>query len=77
MASSSAFAADDIKFLIICAMVSMAQLFGGNLVFFDRKTFPPARLHASCLLRQPASLCVASVIWLRVYVSTASSCVAT
>ena len=51
MAPSSASAVDDMTFLIICAMVSMAPFFGGNVVFFDRKKCPLARLRSSSSLR--------------------------
>ena len=64
-AHSSALAADDMTFFIICAMVSMGSLFGVNTVLFDKKKWPPARLHASDSLGYPASVCVESVIWLR------------
>ena len=74
---SSASAADVMTFFMICLMVSMAPLFGENVVLLDKKKFPPDHLLASDLLRYPALLCVASFIWLHEYVSTASSCVAT
>ena len=50
-APSSSPDADDMTVLIICAMVSMAPLFGGNVMLFDKKNFPPARLCASGSLR--------------------------
>ena len=74
---SSALAADDMTFLMIFAMVSMSLSFGGNVVLFDKKNCTPAWLHDYGLLIYTASLCVASVIWMREYVRTASSCVAT
>ena len=47
MAPSSDSAADDMTFFMICDMVSMAPLFDGNNVLFDKKKWPPARLCAS------------------------------
>ena len=41
---SSALASNEIKFLMICEMTSMAPLFGGDVVFFDKKKIPLARL---------------------------------
>ena len=64
-APSLASAADDMTFFMICEMVSMAPLFGGNTVLMDMKKWPPFRLRGYGLLRYPASLCVASFIWLR------------
>ena len=43
---SSASVADDITFLMMCAMFSTAPLFGGMAVSFDRKKCPPALLGA-------------------------------
>ena len=50
-AHSSASTAADMTFLMICAMASMASLFGGNAVLFDKKKCPPDRLRASGSLR--------------------------
>ncbi len=44
--ASSASVADDITFLMICAMFSTAPLFGGTVVSLDKKKGPPARLRA-------------------------------
>ena len=48
---SSASSADDMKFFMICEMVSMAPLFGGNTVFFYKTKWPPSQLRASGSLR--------------------------
>ena len=55
-AASSASVADDIPFLMMCAMLRMAPLFGGSSLLLDRKKWPPARLRALGSLRYPASL---------------------
>jgi hypothetical protein len=44
--TSSTSVANDMMFLMMCAMFSTAQLFGGMVVSFDRKKCPPALLHA-------------------------------
>ncbi len=49
--ASSASAANDMMFLMMCAMFSTAPLFGGMIVSFDRKKCPPALLHALGLLK--------------------------
>ncbi len=49
--ASSASVADDMTFLMMCAMFSTAPLFGGMAVSFDRKKCPPALLHALGLLK--------------------------
>jgi hypothetical protein len=42
--------ADDMKFLIMCAMLSTAPLFGGTVVSLERKKCLPALLRAlGCL----------------------------
>ncbi len=43
--ASSALVAEDITFLMMCAMFSTAPLFGGTVVLFERKKCPPAWLH--------------------------------
>ena len=63
-APSSALAADDMTFFIICDMVSMAPLFGLIMMLLDMKKWPPARLRASFSLRYPALVCVAFFIWI-------------
>ena len=77
MAPSSDSAADDMTFFMICVMVSMAPLFCGNTVLFEKKKWPLDRMCASGSLRYPALPCGASVIKLREYVRTDSSCVET
>ena len=49
--ANSASVADDITFLMMCAMFSTAPLFGGIGVSLDRKKCPPARLRAFGSLR--------------------------
>ncbi len=41
---SSASVAEDIMFLMMCAMFRIAQLFGGTVVSLEREKCPPARL---------------------------------
>jgi hypothetical protein len=47
---SSASVAEDITFLMMCAMFSIAPLFGGTVVLLERKKCPPAWLRAFGLL---------------------------
>ena len=49
--ASSASVADDITFLMMCAIFSTAPLFGGMGVSLERKKCHPARLHALGLLK--------------------------
>ncbi len=49
--ASSASVAEDIMFLMMCAMFRIAQLFGGTVVSLERKKCPPARLRAFGLLK--------------------------
>ncbi len=44
--TSSALVADDVTFLIMCAMLSTAPLFGGMVVSLERKKCPLAWLRA-------------------------------
>ena len=69
-------AVEYINDLMICDLVRMAPLFGGNIVLFDKKKCPPDQLHASNSLMYPELLCVASVIYLCEYVRTACYCAA-
>ena len=46
-----AFVADDITYLIICAMLRMAPLFCGMVLSLERKECPPALLQAFVSLR--------------------------
>ena len=50
-AASSASVADDMTFLMMCAMLRIAPLFGGSFVLYDIKKWPPARLRALGSLR--------------------------
>ena len=50
-AASSASVADDITFLMMCAMLSMAPLLGGSSESKDMKKWPPALLLALGSLR--------------------------
>jgi hypothetical protein len=50
-AASSASVADDMTFLMMCAMLRIALLFDGICVSFDRKKCQPALLRAFGLLR--------------------------
>ena len=58
--------------LIICAIVRMAQLFGGLAVLLDMKKCPPARLHAFDLDRYDALLCPVRTMSLTWYMTIAS-----
>ncbi len=49
--TSSTLVANDMTFLMMCAMFSTAPFFGGMVVSFDRKKCPPALLHALGLLK--------------------------
>ncbi len=49
--ASSASVADNIMFLMMRAMFTIAPLFGGTVVFLERKKCPPARLCAFGLLK--------------------------
>jgi hypothetical protein len=49
--ASSALVADDKTFLMMCAMFSIAQLFGGMVVLLERKKYPLAQLQAFGLLK--------------------------
>ncbi len=49
--ANSASVANDMTFLIMCAMLSTALLFGGTVVLLERKKCPPALLHALGLLK--------------------------
>ncbi len=49
--ASSASVAEDITFLMMCAMFRIAPLFGGTVVVLERKKCPPARLCAFGLLK--------------------------
>jgi hypothetical protein len=49
--ASSASVAEDITFLMMCAMFRIAPLFGGTVVSFERKKCSPAWLHAFGLLK--------------------------
>jgi hypothetical protein len=55
-APNSASAADNMTALIIVDIVNIAPLFGAELLLFDRKKCPPARLRALFLFAYPASL---------------------
>ena len=61
---SSALVANDIMFLMICAMFSTAPLFGGTVVLLERKKCPPAWLLPFGLLKYLALLCTASTMLL-------------
>ena len=43
--------ADNMTALMICAVLWMAPLFGGKLVFWGKKKCPPTLLHAFGLLK--------------------------
>ena len=60
--ASYASVADDMAFLMMCAMFSTAPLLGGMVVSLDRKKCPPALLHALGSLKQLALLCTANVM---------------
>ncbi len=49
--ASSALVANDMTFLMMCAMFSTAPLFGGMVVSFDRKKCPLVLLRALGLLK--------------------------
>jgi hypothetical protein len=49
--ASFALVAEDIMFLIMCALFSIAQLFGGTVVLLERKKCPPAQLRAFSSLK--------------------------
>jgi hypothetical protein len=49
--ASSASVADDITFLMMCAMFKIALLFGGTVVLLDKNKCPPAQLCAFGLLK--------------------------
>jgi hypothetical protein len=49
--ASSALMVEDIKFLMMCAMLSIAPLFGGTVVLLERKKCPPTQLCAFGLLK--------------------------
>jgi len=49
--TSSTLVANDMTFLMMCAMFSTAPLFGGMVVSLDRKKCPPALLCALGLLK--------------------------
>ena len=55
-APNSASAADDMTALIIVDVVNIAPLFGAELLLFDRKKCPPARLRVPFSFAYPASL---------------------
>jgi hypothetical protein len=40
--ASSTLVAEDITFLMMCAMFSIAPLFGGAVVSLEKKKYPPA-----------------------------------
>jgi hypothetical protein len=44
--ASSALVAETIRFLMMCAMFSINQLFGGTVILLERKKCPLARLCA-------------------------------
>ncbi len=48
--ASSALVAEDITFLMMCAMFSIAPLFGGMVVLLERKKCLPAWLHSFSLV---------------------------
>ncbi len=75
-APNSASAADDMTALIIVDIVNIAPLFGSELLLFDRKKCPPARLRAPFSFVYPASLCTWRIMSLALYVIIASYCVA-
>ena len=75
-APNSASAADDMTALIIVDIVNIAPLFGAELLLFDRKKCPPARLRAPFSFAYPASLWTWRIILLALYDIIASSCVA-
>jgi hypothetical protein len=43
--------AEDITFLMMCAMFRIAPLFGGTVVLLERKKCPPAQLCAFGLFK--------------------------
>ena len=49
--ASAASVADDMTFLMMCAMFNTAPLLGGMVVSLDRKKCPPALLRALGLLK--------------------------
>jgi hypothetical protein len=49
--ASFASVAEDIMFLMMCAMFRIAPLFGGTIVLLERKKRPPAQLDAFGLLK--------------------------
>ena len=49
--ASSTSVADDMTFLIMCAIMSTTPLFGGMVVLLERKKCPPALLRALGLLK--------------------------
>ncbi len=60
--ASSVLVAEDITFLMMCAMFSVAPLFGGTVVLLDRKKCPPTWLCAFGLLKNLALLFTANTI---------------
>jgi hypothetical protein len=73
-APSSASAADDITNLTIVAFVNIAPLLGGEVLLFDRKKWPPARLRDFFLLAYPGLLWTWRIMSLALNVMIASSC---
>ena len=68
----SASAAEDMTFLMICAMLWKAPLFGGHFELSDMKKCPPALLLAFGSVRYDASLWTFSIMLLALNVSMAS-----
>jgi hypothetical protein len=75
-APNSASAAADMTALIIVDIVNIAPLFGAELLLFDRKKCPPARLRDLFSFAYPASLWTWRIILLALYDIIASFCVA-
>ena len=75
-APNSASAADDMTALIIVDIANIAPLFGAELLLFDRKKCPPARLRALFSFAYLALLCNWRIMLLALYVIIAFSCVA-
>ena len=73
---NSASVSDVMTCVMMCAMLRMAPLLAGIVVLLERKKCLPARLWALESLRYLLSLCTDIIMFLALYVSTASSYVA-
>ncbi len=60
--ASSALVAEDITFLMMSAIFSIAPLFGGTVVLLERKKCLPPQIRAFGLLKLLALLCTASTM---------------